>query len=328
MPITPDGLRVLENAAVAYDGWIAARRELDALGPKLAWKTIQGRDYLYASYGSSGSKSLGARSPETEALAAADARRRGELESRVATTSERLAVIASEYRAHRLPRVHPMIGAICREADLRGILGSSLLIVGTNAMPVYEIEAQDRFAHGLDSTEDADFAWVRTGHLSLAGDGDGTLRMPFYSLLKAVDSTFTVNLEREFQARNAAQYEVELLVSPSAATTYPPTEPLRPIPLPEQEWLHRGRAVDHVLFDQKNLPARLVVPDPRWMALHKLWLADKPGRNPRKTAKDREQGQRLAAAVVRMMPGFPVDAAFRAEVPEELQRYLEAFDRK
>lgn len=64
------------------------------------------------------------------------------------------------------------------------------------------------------------------------------------------------------------------------------------------------------------------------MALHKLWLADKPDRNPKKTPKDREQGRRLAAAVVELMPGFPVDAAFRSEVPEELQRYLGAFDRQ
>ena len=68
MKITTDGLRVLENAAVAYDGWMAAQRQRDKLGPKLGWKTLKGRDYLYASYGSSGSKSVGPRSPETEAL--------------------------------------------------------------------------------------------------------------------------------------------------------------------------------------------------------------------------------------------------------------------
>lgn len=36
--------------------------------------------------------------------------------------------------------------------------------------------------------------------------------------------------------------------------------------------------------------ARLIVPDPRYFALHKLWLAEKPGRSATKAPKDRSQG--------------------------------------
>jgi hypothetical protein len=42
------------------------------------------------------------------------------------------------------------------------LLGSSLMVVGTNAMAVYEIEARIRFATaaGVDSTLDFDMTWV------------------------------------------------------------------------------------------------------------------------------------------------------------------------
>src|SRR3546814_17576690 len=38
-------------------------------------------------------------------------------------------------------------------------------------------------------------------------------------MLKALDPTFTINSERDFQARNAKAYEVELLVAPSRVAT-------------------------------------------------------------------------------------------------------------
>src|SRR3546814_7382256 len=66
----------------------------------------------------------------------------------------------------------------------------------------------------------------------------------------------------------------------------------KPIPLPEQEWLLLGRQVDHVVIARDNAPARIVAPDPRYFALHKLWMAEKAGRNPLKRPKDEKQGMR------------------------------------
>ncbi|MEO7247817.1 MAG: GSU2403 family nucleotidyltransferase fold protein, partial [Novosphingobium sp.] len=65
-------------------------------------------------------------------------------------------------------------------------------------------------------------------------------------------------------------------------------------------------------------PARIVAPDPRWFALHKLWLSKKPTRNPLKRPKDRKQGVALLNAVAEVMPQFPLDAAFSASIPAEL----------
>ncbi|MBO0749115.1 MAG: hypothetical protein J2O44_01615, partial [Porphyrobacter sp.] len=218
-------------------------------------------------------------------------------------------------RALRVPMLASAAGPILREADCRGLLDGQLLVVGTNALLAYAYEAVAGL--GLnDETEDFDLAWV---------DPERSDGSPVWDMLKAVDPTFTVNTERTFQARNAAAYEVELLISPSRAATLGRLDKPRPIPLPEQEWLLLGRPVDQVVACRDATAARVVAPDPRWFALHKLWLSAQANRNPFKRRKDREQGLGVLDAVREAMPHYPLDAAFAAEIPAELRPYWQAW---
>ena len=137
-------------------------------------------------------------------------------------------------------------------------------------------------------------------------------------MLKAVDSTFTINTERSFQARNAKAYEVEILAAPSRIGSIFRTDRPMPIPLPEQEWLLNGRFVDHVVVCRDGLPARIVAPDPRWFALQKLWMADQPKRNALKRPKDRKQGAMLLDAIAQAIPQYPLDSAFEVGLPGDL----------
>ena len=200
------------------------------------------------------------------------------------------------------------------------MLDGDLMVVGTTAMAAYELEAGARFAIGMDATEDFDLAWAeRTTAVAAARPPAA----PIVSMLRSVDSTYTVNAERPFQARNAKAYEVEILVAPSVASEYPASEPLRPIELPEQEWLLLGKQVDQVVCGRDASAARIVAPDPRWFALHKLWLGAQPKRNPLKREKDLKQGRALLRAVRESMPHYPLDAAFKAALPAELMATFE-----
>ena len=80
-----------------------------------------------------------------------------------------------------------------------------------------------------------------------------------------------------------------------------------------------GRRVDQVVPCRDGTAARLVVPDPRWFALHKLWLANKPTRNPLNRGKDRKQGLAVLDAVAETIPHYPLDAGFEASIPAELE---------
>ena len=145
-------------------------------------------------------------------------------------------------------------------------------------------------------------------------------------MLKAVDPTFTINTEREFQARNAKAYEVELLVAPSRAETLAGKDRPRPVPLPEQEWLLPGRRVDQVVPCRDGSPARIVAPDPRWFALHKLWLGAQAKRNPLKRRKDTVQGAALLDAVAEAMPHYSLGLEFVTSLPDELVPYWEEWE--
>src|SRR3546814_10723504 len=69
------------------------------------------------------------------------------------------------------------------------------------------LEAGGRFEAVPDETDDFGLAWSYPGDDPPAGGRPA----PVWAMLKAVDSTFTVNTERPFQAPNAKAYAVELL---------------------------------------------------------------------------------------------------------------------
>jgi hypothetical protein len=137
------------------------------------------------------------------------------------------------------------------------------------------------------------------------------------SLLKKIDPMYTVNTERTFQARNVKAHEVELLAAPSVLANLPAGE-LSPIEgMIAQEWLLYGQSVNHVVCGTDRKPTRLICPDPRWMALHKTWLSQQPERKAAKRTKD--AGRLLFAAVKTLMPHYPMDALFQAELPDILK---------
>ncbi|KTE02931.1 GSU2403 family nucleotidyltransferase fold protein [Sphingopyxis sp. H012] len=308
---TDEQSRLLVNLRQRYEAWIAIERERTALPYDLRRKTVGKYEYLYQIFDRSGNgKSLGNMDATREAELKAYREKKTELKERGSILQSNLAESAALYRALRLPLLSSDAGPILRECDRRDLLGTHLVVVGTNAIAAYMIEANG-FILLPDETEDFDLAWIATEQEAS--------EQTVWQMLKAVDPTFTINSERDFQARNARAYEVELLVAPSRAGTLSGRDQPRPIPLPEQEWLLLGRPVDQVIGCRDGSPARIVAPDPRWFALHKLWMSQQAKRNPLKRPKDRKQGLALLDAVAEAMPHYPLDAAFEAAIPSELQ---------
>lgn len=313
-PFSDEQARALINLDQRYRVWMEAERVLASLPYDLRRKEVGGRAYLYEIGDRSGNgRSLGPWSPENEnkfetyRRDKAAAKTRRDHYNAMAQESARLC------RALRLPQLANQAGEILREADRRDLLGSHLLVIGTNAMGAYSIEAGGFIREAPDETYDFDLAWSAT-----ESDDDGPT---LWKMLKAVDPTFTVNTERSFQALNAKAYEVEILVAPSRAGTMFRTDQPRPTPLPEQEWLLLGNRIDRVVTCRDGSPARIVAPDPRWFALQKLWMSKQAKRNSLKRTKDFKQGRAILDAVHSVMPQFPLDAAFEASLPSELRPF-------
>jgi hypothetical protein len=302
-------LRAALNLAAAYEAWAELARAEPAYAQRLVWKTVAGRQYLYRVRDRQGNAtSLGPRTPETTAQYEQYQAAKAELRDRVARISPALAEAAAVYRALRLPMIDSYAARLLRELDIRELLGPIVLAVGTTAMAAYQLEAAASFDTPAHATNDIDLAWV-------ARERPGSPVL--WEALKALDDTFVVNQERSFQARNRDAREVELLVGIERAATVR-SEPLEPLPLPEQDWLYRGTALRRVVCGLDGIPAALVVPDPRWFALHKRWLADKPSRDALKQPKDRRQAEAVWAAVRERMPHYPTDERFTRALPKDL----------
>ena len=314
-PFSAEQERALINMRQRYDAWIEAERELYTMPYDLRRKKVGEYEYLYEIFDRSGNgKSLGAWDDEKQTQLEAYKVEKSALKERRDGARDALGESSRIARALRLPLLSADAGPILREADRRSLLGSHLLVVGTNAMAAYALEAAGAFRDVPDETEDFDLAWTADE------PEDGT---QLWDMLKAVDPTFTINTEREFQARNAKAYEVELLVAPSRVATLAGRDRPRPVPLPEQEWLLPGRRVDQVVPCRDGSPARIVAPDPRWFALHKLWLGAQAKRNPLKRRKDTVQGAALLDAVAETMPQYSLGHEFVESLPDELVPYWE-----
>ncbi|APE27671.1 GSU2403 family nucleotidyltransferase fold protein [Aurantiacibacter gangjinensis] len=309
-PFSDEQARALINLRARYEALIEAERGLAALPYNLVRKKVGQREYLYEVIDrKNNGKSLGPLTPEREQQFGEYRSEKHKWQDR---RSKAKALVEETYRIARplrLPLLAEAPGPILREIDKRRLFDGTVLIVGTNCLPAYMLEAGGTIRNVPDETADIDLAWS-------ASERQEDERL--WQALKAVDPTFTLNTEREFQARNRDAYEVELLVAPSRAATLGPRDKPRPIPLPEQEWLLLGTPVDQVVPCRDGSAARLVAPDPRWFALHKLWLGRQAKRNPLKRRKDLAQGDAVLDAVAEAMPQYPLDDAFVGSLPPEL----------
>jgi hypothetical protein len=313
---TDEQSRVAINLAQQYQVWMDAKRRSASLPYGMAWKTIGGKEYLYQLVDRIGNgKSLGKRSSDTETVFAQYSAEKEWLQQRADLSVARAQESSTIYRHLRMPLISAEGAKILREADLRKMLDGQVMVVGTNAMPAYMLEANGFIIDAPWETQDFDMAWLDDEPIEVG--------MPIWAMLKAVDSTYTINTERTFQARNSKAFEFELLVAPSRSGTIARGDRPVPVPLPEQEWLLLGRPVDHVVVARDGSPARIVAPDPRWFALQKLWMSVQDKRDPMKRLKDRRQGTALLNVVHLVMQHYPLDAAFEAEIPGELRPHYD-----
>ncbi|MDK2768424.1 MAG: nucleotidyltransferase domain-containing protein [Sphingomonas sp.] len=315
-PFSDEQARIIVNLEQAYEVWMETLRTLNDMPYNMRIKEVSGREYLYEVTDRVGSmKSKGALDREKRAEFDAYKSEKAALKDRLAQSKDKLREIGSLYRALRLPMLPTDAGKILREADRMRFLGEQAMVVGTNALIAYALEANAFIRDAPDTTMDFDMALT-----AIDADDD---RPTLWKILKEVDATYTVNSERPFQARNAKAYEVEILAAPSRLQGQTARDKPRPVPLPEQEWLLNGRPISRVVGVQDGEAARLFVPDPRWFALQKLWMAEKPERNPQKRPKDVKQGMALLDAVAQTMPHYPLDRRFQTELPPELKPHFE-----
>jgi hypothetical protein len=330
-PFSNDSVRIWANLEQAHQQWIDLRRDLDALPTSLYWVERSDTAYLYVKNTSSNNgTSLGAKTPDLEAKYHHYLETKARLKDRLSALDAVIEERAALYRRLRLPFILDKQAEILRKLDIEALLGTDFLVVGTNAFVAYEVLAGAKFPVGNEPTEDFDLAWCRAKKMRLTQSAAPSNAMgkskTLFAVLKSIDASYTISSRKPYQATNRDGYEVELLAAPSTHPL-PKEEAFDPMAsLIEQEWLLLGRPMQTVVATLRGRACPLAVPDPRWMALHKLWLADKPERNAAKKEKDRRQGNVLLDAVRHFMQSsHPINVDFVLDLPVELQPVFDAW---
>ena len=331
IPFTGDQSSIAANLDAAYGQLADVRRTLDELPVTMRWVQRSGVEYLSVKETSSDNGTTkGARGVETERILNEFTERKAELKARVASLARVVAERASQFRAtRRLPLLQDEQAQLLRALDYAGLLGTDLMVVGTNAFAAYEMACRARFPVGNEATLDFDLAWCRGTSISLAARDpvpapppalNPAKRHTLFGVLRSINSSYAINRKKPYQAVNSDGYEVELLAAPSTHPL-PRENAFEPMAtLVEQEWLLNGSPLSTVVATQRNNACPLFVPDPRWMSVHKIWLSRKPERNPQKRDKDARQGNVLLDATRYFLAdSHPLDLDFVFELPTELR---------
>ena len=323
MAFNTEQRRQLQNLLQFYETWKEVSRSFAQLPGGMYWRVINSKEYLYKYVTNTGVKqstSIGPKTPQTEAIAEDFQQAKKALEERLDAIEGRINTLAPIMRVLNLPSIDETAGKILRALDQADYLGKNILVIGTYAITAYEMTAETRFAEGFDATEDLDFTMV----IDPANPGDADFPRRLLLTLKEVDKSFVVSPSSSKTVVNKSGYRVDLLISNELAPAMQRAMPWKPEPLEGQEWLALGTPVQQVLIDFSGWPVFLTSPDPRYFALHKLWLSKRPKRiREGKAPKDAAQGKALLKAVRDFMPHYAMDDEFAQALPTELRQILE-----
>lgn len=304
--------RQLIDTQQIYGAWRPAAEELAAM-PRLRWQSVKGKRYLYEMKGRV-RKSLGAESAALQAHKRERDSRREALEERVGSLKARLAQMAPVNQAMGLGRLPKLAARIVRELDREGLLGSHIIIAGTNALYAYEGATGVVIGSDHVATGDADLVWDTGRALQLASTG--IRKEGLIGLLRRVDSSFVADYG--FNATNRDGYIVDLLCAEQAGNPVMRREgDLGAVPMAGINWLIGGPKLEQVVIGEDGEPVRLVVPEPRLFALHKLWVSKQASRSGLKRNRDAAQA-RIVAELARKYLGQSLDAGELADWPREL----------
>lgn len=309
--------RQLIDAQQLFAAWRPASFDL-ANGPRLTWHTSKGKRYLYEKRRGERS-SLGRETPVLARLKTDNDARVKALRTRVRRLKARTEEMAPINKAFGIARVPEIVARIVRELDKEGLLGQHIIVAGTNALYAYEMAAGVFIGGRFTTTNDADLIWDNR-HALLLSATSAVRRDGLMSILRRVDRTFTADYG--MIVRNDRGYIVELIVPDNEeVAVMRPTGDVEAQPIGGIEWLLTGSPFENVVVGADGIPFRMIVPEPRTFALHKLWVSRQDSRNPLKSVKDAAHA-RIVAKLAQRHLGLAISTKEMPWLPTTLRRLI------
>jgi len=323
--------RTLQMAMAVHQAYGEALKERLTLKGGMHWKTIKGRDYLYRYRDRQGhGGSLGPRSPATEERFREFGRQRRELTALLSARRRELAEAGRFCRAALIHRVPDPVVRILRTLSQGDLPGNQIMVIGAQALHAYE------YAAGvfIEAPKGGRF-WPEAGQgLTLAAAVQVTPE-EFMQLLRRADRSFQLRPENETAAVNKGGLTVRLL-RPSLSRFQPQGRresgagALVPAATGDLAALVNSPRFTQVVIGRRGDPVTMTAPDPRALALHKLWLSQQESREPAKRGRDRVQAMALAELILRYLPQYYFFAAelrlFPPEVASRVEGLVEGYE--
>lgn len=312
-----EGLRQAEHDALAYRGG-------------MHWKTAaNGREYLYKTKDRLGNAtSLGVRGPNTEAVYDNFVRRKDELTKRISHLRETLAVQQRMNAALRLGTVPNEVADVCLAIEKSGLMGKSVMVIGTNALHAYGYLGGVRFEADIMATTDVDLLWSHKAKVSLATSEELAGSGGLLGVLRRADKTYEIDAKNKFRARASSGFMVDLI----RQMPHPPwaDEPDRffeqdmvATDIHNMDWLLSAPRIEQpaIAVDGRVVP--MTVPDPRAFAAFKAWLSKSDERNPLKKRRDASQVAAVVQLIEQRLPHLRNWGAFKS-FPKDVFAEIEA----
>jgi hypothetical protein len=341
--------RTLHRAVEAYQAYLEAVEAGRPLKGGMHWKKVKGGEYLYKyrdRYGNG--SSLGPRSPHTEDLWTEFGRQRRETAALLGARRRQMAEAARFCRAALIHRVLQPVTRILRYLPPGDLTMAPLLVIDAHALHAFEFAAgvfidtpRDSgwikgAAAGLTLAAAAEFPPDKFLHLLRRADrsyeilpGDGGAALPPRGGQSGAPSNSYKNLPGDgFAAVNRQGFRVRLLRPPTAHSSHRML--LReargltvPADMGDLAALLAAPKFSQVVIGRRGDPVTMTVPDPRALALHKLWWSQRPDRDAAARERDRVQAAALAELVLRYLPHYHFFSAELRLFPAEVARLAE-----
>lgn len=266
-PIAMDPIQI-RHLADAREFWrdygpLAVERK--RLRGAMGWKTVKGREYLtwYITDPFSGQKtmrSIGPRSPQTEAKKAEFDRRRPEVDAAIERLKERLAPLIRVGKALRIGRLEPAAGEVLRTLGENALLGPDLMVIGGAAMHLYECSAGALLPASIIPAGDLD--------LMTTAENPGDALDELLPVLRRADKSFRIH-DASGAVRNEDGFRVHLHIRRSVDDLRTSDE--------QAGVLHcmlQMAPVRTVAIARDGMPAEMIGIDPRAFALIKYAFAN------------------------------------------------------
>ncbi len=319
-----DQRRIFIDMKQLYEAFIPLVLKSRSYKGGMHWKKAKGREYLFRSTDRFGNgKSLGPRSIKTENILTRFRSGKKEVKDRLSTMKISMKQQAKFCKAAGLGRVPRVVTGILRLLDQEKLMGKNVFVIGTNAMFAYEAAAGLFLSNALTATKDMDIIWDVRPKLSLIVDRE-TDYSGLMLILNRVDRSFEPVLPGGFRAVNKNGYMIDF-VKPEPETIFSKefnrigdAGDLVAAEISDLKWLISSKKISQIVMGDDGYPARLVVPDPRAFALHKLWLSTKQDRDPIKKPRDYEQAIATFQLVLQFLPQYPFKTSALRMFPEHV----------